>query len=93
MNIGIVGNGIVGGAIKYGFEKLGHNIVVHDIKLKTKIEDVVNTNIVFICVGICIATVCLSLSDLLSCPCLMFSYTSLPSCAICIATMCLSVVP
>ena len=50
MNIGIVGNGIVGGAIKYGFEKLGHNIVVHDIKLKTKIEDVVSTDIVFICV-------------------------------------------
>ena len=33
MNIGIVGNGIVGSAVKYGFEKLGHNIVVHDIKL------------------------------------------------------------
>ena len=58
MNIGIVGNGIVGGAIKYGFEKLGHNIVVHDIKLKTKIEDVVNTNIVFICVPTPSTSIC-----------------------------------
>ena len=50
MNIGIIGIGIVGGAIKHGFEKLGHSIIVHDIKLKTKIEDVINTDIVFICV-------------------------------------------
>ena len=50
MDIGIVGIGIVGGAIKHGFKKLGHKIIVHDIKLKTKIGDVVNADIVFICV-------------------------------------------
>jgi len=50
MDIGIVGIGVVGSAIKHGFEKLGHNIFVHDIKMKTKIEDVINTDIIFICV-------------------------------------------
>ena len=50
MDIGIVGIGIVGGAIKHGLKKLGHKRIVHDIKLKTKIGDVVNADIVFICV-------------------------------------------
>ena len=50
MNIGIVGIGVVGSAIKHGFEKLGHSTVVHDLKMDTKIEDVLNTDIVFICV-------------------------------------------
>ena len=50
MNIGIVGVGIVGGACKFGFEKLGHCVKVHDIKLDTAIEDVLDTEIVFICV-------------------------------------------
>ena len=50
MKIGIVGLGIVGNAIKYGFEKLGHQIEVHDIKLKTKINNLLTTEICFICV-------------------------------------------
>ena len=50
MNIGIIGIGIVGSAIKYGFEKLGHTVVCHDIKLPTTIEDVVDTDICYICV-------------------------------------------
>lgn len=50
MNIGIIGLGIVGGAVKYGFQKIGHTVKVHDIKLKTKIEDVLNTEICYICV-------------------------------------------
>jgi len=50
MNIGIIGIGIVGSAIKYGFEKLGHTVVCHDIKLTTAIEDVVDTDICYICV-------------------------------------------
>ena len=33
MRIGIVGIGIVGSAIKYGFKRLGHKVIVHDIKL------------------------------------------------------------
>ena len=50
MEIGIIGLGIIGSACKYGFEKLGHNVRVHDIKLNTKIEDVLDTEIVYICV-------------------------------------------
>ena len=50
MDIGIVGLGVVGGAIKYGFEKLGHEVAVHDIKLGTSLEDVLRTEICYVCV-------------------------------------------
>jgi len=50
MDVGIIGIGVVGGAIKYGFEKLGHKVVCHDIALETKIEDVLATEICFVCV-------------------------------------------
>lgn len=50
MIIGIVGLGIVGSANKYGFEKIGHKVIVHDIKYKTNIKDLDKTNIVFLCV-------------------------------------------
>jgi nucleotide sugar dehydrogenase len=50
MVIGIVGLGVVGSALKYGFEKLGHRVLVHDLKLGTKIEDVLPAEIVFVCV-------------------------------------------
>jgi len=50
MIIGIVGLGIVGSANKYGFEKIGHKVIVHDIKYKTNIKDLNKTNIVFLCV-------------------------------------------
>lgn len=50
MRIGIIGVGIIGGACKYGFEKLGHKVVCHDIALDTKIEDVLETQITYICV-------------------------------------------
>ena len=50
MKIGIIGLGIIGSACKFGFEKLGHEIHVHDIKFNTKIIDVINTEIVYICV-------------------------------------------
>jgi UDPglucose 6-dehydrogenase len=51
MNIGIIGLGIIGGACKYGFEKLGHDVSAYDIKiLGSKIEDVLGTEICFICV-------------------------------------------
>lgn len=49
MKIGIIGIGIVGGAIKYGMCKLGHDVKVHDIKLGTSIQDVVDTEICYIC--------------------------------------------
>ena len=51
MNIGIIGLGAVGSAVKKGFEFIGHNVVGHDIQLDTSIEDVLDTEIVYICVG------------------------------------------
>lgn len=50
MKIGIVGCGIVGGALKFGFEKLDHEVRVHDIKLGTEISDLFNTEVMYICV-------------------------------------------
>jgi UDPglucose 6-dehydrogenase len=49
MRIGIIGIGVVGSAIKYGFEKLGHDIFVHDLRLKTKLEDVLESEVCFLC--------------------------------------------
>lgn len=49
MKIGIVGVGVVGSAIKKGFEQLGHEVKVHDLKLKTTIKDVIDTDIVYLC--------------------------------------------
>lgn len=50
MNIGIVGLGTVGRALKHGFERLGHTVRVHDRKLNTKIWDLLDTEIIYICV-------------------------------------------
>ena len=50
MRIGVVGLGVVGKAIKTGFERLGHDILCHDIKLNTTIADIIDTEIVFLCV-------------------------------------------
>jgi len=50
MKIGIMGVGAVGSANKQGFEHLGHEVLVHDIKLDTTIRDVLSTEINFLCV-------------------------------------------
>ena len=50
MKIGIIGLGAVGTANKEGFEFIGHTIVPHDINLDTSIQDVLNTEITFLCV-------------------------------------------
>ena len=50
MKIGIVGLGIIGSACKFGFEKLGHKVLTHDIILDTKLEDLINCEIIYICV-------------------------------------------
>jgi UDPglucose 6-dehydrogenase len=50
MNVGVIGVGVVGGACKFGFELIGHNVSVHDITLETAINDVLDTSAVFICV-------------------------------------------
>ena len=50
MILGIIGLGIVGEACRYGFEKLGHKVLCHDIKFDTKIDDILDTEICYICV-------------------------------------------
>jgi len=50
MKIGIIGLGVVGTAIKNGFEKLGHTILCHDLKLNSKVEDTIDAEIIFLCV-------------------------------------------
>ena len=50
MNIGIIGLGVVGSAIKNGFDKLGHKTLCHDLKLNSTIKDIMSTEIVFLCV-------------------------------------------
>src|SRR5687768_10451574 len=50
MKIGIVGLGIVGAAVKHGFEKLGHQVKAHDIRLETSLSDVLDSEVVYLCV-------------------------------------------
>ena len=50
MKIGIIGKGFVGNAISVGFETQGHEILVHDTKLNTKIEDVLEAELLYVCV-------------------------------------------
>jgi UDPglucose 6-dehydrogenase len=50
MKIGIIGLGVVGSACEYGFKKLGHEVLQHDLKLGTKINDVLGSRICYICV-------------------------------------------
>lgn len=54
MNIGLIGVGMVGSAVKYGFEtKQGHKLIVHDKKFNnTSLKEVFdNSEIIFICVS------------------------------------------
>ncbi len=50
MYIGIVGLGVVGSAILHGFQKLGHDVSVHDVMLQTSIQNVLSAQIVYVCV-------------------------------------------
>ena len=50
MKIGIVGLGIVGRACQAGFEHCNYTVFVHDINLNTTIQDVLDTDIVYVCV-------------------------------------------
>ena len=49
MKIGIVGLGIVGSAVKYGLERLGHKVSSFDIKNGGSLADVADAEIVFLC--------------------------------------------
>ena len=50
MRIGIVGLGIVGKANSRGFKLKKHKVLCHDTILKTRIESLLNTEIIYICV-------------------------------------------
>jgi len=50
MKIGIIGLGVVGSACKFGFELAGHTVLTHDIKLDTVIDDVLYSEIIYVCV-------------------------------------------
>jgi len=50
MKVGVIGRGFVGGAITNGFENQGHEVLVHDTKLNTKIENVLESRLLYICV-------------------------------------------
>lgn len=51
MKLGIIGKGVVGTAIKRGFEYIGHEVSYHDIKHDTKIQDVLDSEIIYVSVG------------------------------------------
>ena len=48
--IGIVGLGVVGTAVSCGIKKIGFDVIEHDIKFKTTIFDLAETDVTFICV-------------------------------------------
>ena len=50
MKIGIIGLGVVGNANLKGFQMLKHDVLVHDIKLKTSIKNLLKTKMIFLCV-------------------------------------------
>ena len=50
MKIGIIGLGVVGRANAKGFKIKKHKVLSHDIKKKTKIENLIDTEINYICV-------------------------------------------
>lgn len=50
MRIGIIGLGVVGSAINTGFERLGHEMLLHDIRFQTTIKDILSSEILFLCV-------------------------------------------
>ena len=50
MKIGIIGLGVVGSAVQYGVEKLGHKTKVHDIRFETVIESLLDSEVIFLCV-------------------------------------------
>lgn len=50
MKIGIVGLGVIGQANEFGFKKLGHTVLGHDIRLDTKLSDLLEAEVIYVCV-------------------------------------------
>jgi UDPglucose 6-dehydrogenase len=64
MKIGILGLGVVGTAIKHGFEKLGHTVKFYDPVYEGEFEDILDTEVCYVCVptpsddnGVCDITI------------------------------------
>lgn len=50
MRIGIIGFGNIGRAISFSFSKIGHDTFIHDKALNTNIDNVMDTEVCYICV-------------------------------------------
>jgi UDPglucose 6-dehydrogenase len=50
MKVGIIGVGKVGSAVAYGLKRIGHEVLLHDVKFNTELSVVLPAPIVFICV-------------------------------------------
>jgi UDPglucose 6-dehydrogenase len=51
MKIGIIGVGVVGGAVRHGMKKIGQDVTFYDVKLpETSIDSVLDSEVCFICV-------------------------------------------
>ncbi len=51
MKVGIIGVGVVGGAVRHGMKKIGNEVSVYDIKIPgTSIQNVLDSEVCFICV-------------------------------------------
>lgn len=50
MRVGILGIGVVGAAVKHGFERIGHRVVFYDPAYESEFEDILDTQICFLCV-------------------------------------------
>ena len=50
MKIGVIGVGAVGSACRQGFALLGHEVCIHDPKFDTTIDDVIDSDVVYVCV-------------------------------------------
>ena len=49
MKIGIVGLGVVGTACFEGFRDIGNDVVGHDIKFNSKLEDLIDVDNLYVC--------------------------------------------
>ena len=50
MHIGVIGLGVVGEAVAYGLASIGHKVVGHDPKNDTRLEQVLDCELVYVCV-------------------------------------------
>jgi UDPglucose 6-dehydrogenase len=51
MKVGVIGVGMVGGAISFGFKRIGHEVLQYDPKIAgSKFADVLPAELVFVCV-------------------------------------------